>query len=79
MNAFSIKPKFMRKGLNMTIDQAIERYNTHCSLLGIGSSAINRKKSSVEKNRVKLCNALGNVVCTISGNPEFPLIKLFKA
>ena len=79
MNKIVSKKNLSNKGLNMTIDQAIERYNTHCSLMGIGSSAINRKKSSVEKNRVKLCNSLGNVVCTISGNPEFPLIKLFKA
>ena len=79
MNTFLNKPKFSPNGLNMTIDQAIERYNNHCSLLGIGSTAISIRNSLVEKNRIKLCNASKNVVCTISGNPEFPLIKLFKA
>lgn len=79
MKSIFRKINFMKNGLNMTIDQAIERYNNHCSLLGISSTAISIRNSVVEKNRVKLCNASKNVVCTISGNPEFPLIKLFKA
>ena len=79
MNSTIRKTNLVPKGPFMNIDQAIERYNNHCMLLGIGSSAISIRKSVAEKNRVKLCNVSGNVVCTISGNPEMPLIKLFKA